>query len=186
MPKRDVSIARYFADLPNPRIDWTKKHSLTDIQVVALRTVIAGADSWEEVEAFGGAKSDWLKRFPALPNGIPSHGTFYRMFARLDPVAFGECVAGRMGAACEATGLRHIAVGGKAVRAAPGTRSAGAATWSVRGRPGHARANSGLVRLVAASVLKQNPEKGSIKAKRLRAAWDDGFRLQVLRGCADN
>jgi predicted transposase YbfD/YdcC len=51
---------------------------------------------------------------------------------------------------------------------------------------GHARANLGLVRRVAASLLKQNPDKGSIKAKRLRAGWDDDFRLQVLQGCAED
>jgi predicted transposase YbfD/YdcC len=119
MPVRDVSIARYFADLPDPRIDRTKKHLLGDILAIALCAVIAGADSWEEVEAFGQAKHDWLKRFLALPNGIPSHDTFYRVFARLDPRAFGECVAGWMAGVCEAVGLRHIAVDGKAVRSAP-------------------------------------------------------------------
>lgn len=119
MPKQDVSVARYLADLPDPRIDRTKKHSLGDILVIALCAVICGADSWEEVEAFGEAKADWLKRFLALPNGIPSHDTFNRVFARLDPQAFGECVGGWMAGVCEAVGLRHIAIDGKAVRSAP-------------------------------------------------------------------
>lgn len=119
MPTKDVSIARHFADLPDPRIDRTKKHSLGDILVIALCAVICGADSWEEVEAFGEAKEGWLKRHLPLPNGIPSHDTFYRVFARLDPEAFGKCVADWMGAACEAAGLRHVAIDGKAVRAAP-------------------------------------------------------------------
>lgn len=119
MPRRDVSIARYFAGLPDPRVDRTKKHQLGDILVIALCAVICGADSWEEVEAFGSAKEDWLGRFLALPNGIPSHDTFGRVFARLDPQAFGACVAEWMGAVCEAAGLRHIAVDGKAVRSAP-------------------------------------------------------------------
>jgi hypothetical protein len=114
-----MSIARYFADLPDPRIDWTRKQSHTDILVGALCAVIAGADSWEAVETFGQADRDWLKWFLALPNGIPSHGPFHREFARLDPVASGECVDGRVEAACEAAGLRQIAVGVKAVRAAP-------------------------------------------------------------------
>ena len=56
MPGQDVSIARHFADLPDPRVDRTKKHSLGDILVIALCAVISGADSWEEVEAFGVAK----------------------------------------------------------------------------------------------------------------------------------
>jgi predicted transposase YbfD/YdcC len=119
MPQQDVSIARYFADLPDPRIDRTKKHPLGDILVIALCAVLAGADSWEEVQAFGEAKADWLKRFLSLPNGIPSHDTFYRVFTRLDPQRFGACVGEWMGAACEAAGLKHIAIDGKAVRSAP-------------------------------------------------------------------
>ena len=56
MPQRDVSIAGYFADLPDPRIDRTRKHGLTDLLVIALCAVIAGADSWEEVEAIRGGQ----------------------------------------------------------------------------------------------------------------------------------
>jgi predicted transposase YbfD/YdcC len=119
MPTKDVSIARYFADLPDPRVDRTKKHALADILVIALCAVICGADSWEEVEAFGEAKEGWLKRFLRLPNGIPSHDTFNRVFARLDPRKFGACVADWLAGACEAAGLRHIAIDGKAVRSAP-------------------------------------------------------------------
>jgi predicted transposase YbfD/YdcC len=119
MPKQDVSIARYFADLPGPRVDRTKKHALVDILVIALCAVVCGADTWEEVEAFGEAKRDWLSRFLTLANGVPSHDTFGRVFARLDPNRFGECVAAWMGAVCQAAGLRHIAVDGKACRSAP-------------------------------------------------------------------
>jgi predicted transposase YbfD/YdcC len=119
MPQTDPSIARHFADLPDPRVDRTRKHALGDILVIALCATIAGADSWEEVERFGRAKHDWLRTFLALPNGIPSHDTFYRVFARLDPRRFGECIAAWMAAVCEAAGLRHIAIDGKAVRSAP-------------------------------------------------------------------
>jgi hypothetical protein len=60
-----------------------------------------------------------LTGFLALPPGIPSHDTFYRVFARLDPRAIGTCVADWMAGVCEAAGLRHIAIDGKAVRSAP-------------------------------------------------------------------
>lgn len=108
MPHSDVSFTRYFADLPDPRIDRTRKHKLIDILAIALCAVIAGADSWDEIERFGLARESWLKRFLELPHGIPSHDTFYRVFARIDPRKFGACVAEWMTAVCEATGLRHI------------------------------------------------------------------------------
>src|SRR6516225_11044079 len=108
-----IAFADYFADLPDPRLDRTKKHVLGDILVIAVCAVIAGADSFPEIETFGKAKESWLRRFLALPNGIPSHDTFNRVFARLDPRKFGACVAEWMGAVCQATGLRHIAIDGK-------------------------------------------------------------------------
>ena len=138
MPQTDPSIARHFADLPDPRVDRTRKHALGDILVIALCATLAGADSWEEVEAFGEAKEAWLKGFLALPNGIPSHDTFYRVFARLDPQAFGRCVAGWMAGVCEATGLRHVAIDGKAVRSAPRATFSGClhlvSAWAAEGR----------------------------------------------------
>jgi predicted transposase YbfD/YdcC len=113
-----LSAARFFADLPDPRIDRTKKHALSDILVITLCAAIAGAESWEAVAAFGKARHDWLKRFLPLANGIPSADTFGRVFAALDPKAFGRRVAEWLGGVCRATGLRHVAIDGKAVRAA--------------------------------------------------------------------
>jgi hypothetical protein len=134
MPNKDVPVAHHFASLPDPRIERTKKHSLADILVIALCGVIAGADSWQE-EAFGEAKAGWLKGFLALPSGIPSHDTFYRVFSRLDPGVFDKCLGKWMAGVCEVAGLRHVAIEEEAVWSAPVVRSAGASTWSVRGRP---------------------------------------------------
>src|SRR5262245_25704586 len=114
-----IAFADYFADLPDPRVDRTKKHLLGDIRVIAVAAVVAGADGFPQIETFGQAKHEWLKRFLALPNGIPSHDTFNRVFAALDRKAFAACFARWMAGLCEAVGLRAIAIDGKAVRAAP-------------------------------------------------------------------
>jgi predicted transposase YbfD/YdcC len=121
----DLSLVRHLAELPDPRLDRTKKHHLGDILVIALCATIAGADSWEEVQRFGEAKLGWLKGFLSLPHGIPSHDTFNRVFARIDPEAFGRCVASWLDGVCRATGLRHIAVDGKSARSAPRPTSTG-------------------------------------------------------------
>jgi predicted transposase YbfD/YdcC len=125
MPYPDLSIARAFADLPDPRVDRTKKHALGDILVIALCALICGADSWEEVEAFGHAKHDWLKRFLALPHGIPSHDTFNRVFAALDPQRFAACFCRWAAGLCAACGLRPVAIDGKAARRAPRPTASG-------------------------------------------------------------
>src|SRR5262245_63901214 len=118
-PPSEIRFARYFADLPDPRVERTRKHRLDDILVIALCAVICGADSFEEVERFGKAKQGWLRRFLALPNGIPSHDTFNRVFAAVDPRKFAECVASWLAAVCEVTGLLHVAVDGKSAKSAP-------------------------------------------------------------------
>jgi predicted transposase YbfD/YdcC len=87
----ETTISKHFATLPDPRIDRTKEHRLVDIITVALCAVLCGADNWVDIETFGQAKEGWLRTFLSLPNGIPSHDTFGRVFARLDPVAFQRC-----------------------------------------------------------------------------------------------
>jgi predicted transposase YbfD/YdcC len=111
-----LSVSDHFADLPDPRIDRTKLHPLGDILVIALCAVIGGAESWPDIEAFGHAKRDWLQRFLTLPNGIPSHDTFRRVFAALSPAKFAACFGSWMAALCDGCGLVPIAVDGKAAR----------------------------------------------------------------------
>ncbi|HKB38717.1 MAG TPA: ISAs1 family transposase [Gemmataceae bacterium] len=118
MPQSELSFTKYFADLPDPRVNRTKKHRLDDILGITLCAVICGADSFEEIERFGGARRDWLRTFLALPNGIPSHDAFNRVLAALDRKRFAECFGRWMAELCAATGLRPIAIDGKACRAA--------------------------------------------------------------------
>lgn len=77
-----------FNDMPEPCIDRTRKHKLIDIIAIATGAVVCGADNWVEVETFGLSCETWLRQFLELPNGIPSHDTFGRVFARLDAEAF--------------------------------------------------------------------------------------------------
>jgi predicted transposase YbfD/YdcC len=85
------SLLEHLAAIPDPRIDRTKRHQLIDILVIAVCAVICGADTWEEMEQFAQAKQEWFRRFLVLPNGIPSHDTFARVFARIKPGAFQRC-----------------------------------------------------------------------------------------------
>lgn len=85
---RTLAIRQYFADVDDPRVDRTKAHDLLDSSVIAICAVICGADGWVEVEEFGRSKHAWLTTLLALPNGIPSHDTFGRVFARIDPEQF--------------------------------------------------------------------------------------------------
>jgi predicted transposase YbfD/YdcC len=80
-----------FATLEDPRVERTKLHQLLDIITIAICAVICGADDWSEIELFGHAKEAFFKSFLPLPNGIPSHDTFGRVFARINPEQFQRC-----------------------------------------------------------------------------------------------
>lgn len=125
MSQPRLALVDAFADLPDPRVDRTKKHLLSDILVIAVCAVVAGADSFEEIERFGRAKHDWLRRFLPLPNGIPSHDTINRVFAALDRTAFAARFSRWAAGLCAAAGLRPVSIDGKAVRAAAGDTFSG-------------------------------------------------------------
>src|SRR5579885_3621171 len=115
-PQTKLSLVDHFADLPDPRREHCKLHLLQDILAIALCAVICGANTWHQVELFGLAKKDWFSRFLRLPNGIPSHDTFRRVFCLLHPRVFEGCFISWMNAACDATGLQRIHLDGKTLR----------------------------------------------------------------------
>lgn len=89
MPKKPVeAIEEHFSIVTDPRIDRRKEHKLIDIIVIAICAVICGAEGWTDIENFGNSKLPWLKTFLELPNGIPSHDTFGRVFSMLDAQQF--------------------------------------------------------------------------------------------------
>src|SRR5947207_13549672 len=89
--QRPLDLETYFAAVQDPRIERTKLHKLLDIIIIAICGVICGAEGWAEIEEFGKEKEEWLKTILELPNGISSHDTFGRVFARIDPVQFEAC-----------------------------------------------------------------------------------------------
>lgn len=86
-----ASLKAHFADLPDPRMANKCSHNLLDIVIIAICATVTGADDWQEIETFAKSKHKWLQQWLELPNGIPSHDTFERVFRRLDPNAFEAC-----------------------------------------------------------------------------------------------
>ena len=114
----DLSIPRYFKKLKDPRRRHRRLHHLQDILVIALCAVIAGAQDWQQVATFGRKRRAWLQRFLELPNGIPSHDTFNRVFAALDPKRFLECFLRWTQSLRTAVSGEIVALDGKALRRA--------------------------------------------------------------------
>jgi predicted transposase YbfD/YdcC len=125
MSRPKVAIADAFADLPDPRVDRTKKHRLSDVLAIAVCAVVCGADSFEQIERFGEAKKERLDGLLGLANGIPSHDTFDRAFAALDRTAFAAGFSRWAAGLCAARGPRPVSIDGEAVRAAAGDAFSG-------------------------------------------------------------
>ena len=106
----------HFAGLTDPRVERTRVHRLGDLVTIALCAVLCGADDWVAVETFGHAKEAWLRTFLTLPGGIPSHDTFGRVFARLDPTEFQQCFVAWVQAVLGDAPGQVVAVDGKTLR----------------------------------------------------------------------
>ena len=110
------SLVEHFAELEDPRIERSKLHQLSDILVITVCAVICGADNWVEVEEFGRAREEWLARMLGLPNGIPSHDTFGRVYALLDAGQVEVCFLNWVQELHQLTQGQLLAIDGKTVR----------------------------------------------------------------------
>ena len=110
------TVATQFTDLADPRVVGRSGHKLIDILVIGICTVICGGDDYPSMEEFGKAKEGWFRTFLELPNGIPSHDTFWRVFSALDPEQFQHCFLRWMNGVSSTTGGEIIALDGKQLR----------------------------------------------------------------------
>ena len=113
----NASIVEHFQTLEDPRIERTKKHLLVDILIIAVCTLLTGGEGFRDMELFGKSKRQWLQTFLALPHGIPSHDTFGRVFARLNPTRVQECFLSWTRAVAALTQGTLVSLDGKTVRA---------------------------------------------------------------------
>jgi predicted transposase YbfD/YdcC len=116
MAQPHFTIKKHFRRLKDPRRAHRRRHLLMDIIVIAICAVLCNCNDWQQVATFGRERHDWLKRFLELPNGIPSHDTFERVFDRLHPEAFQACFREWMQALSEALPIQQVAIDGKSLR----------------------------------------------------------------------
>ena len=109
------SIENHFSNITDPR-DLNKRHKFIDIITIAICAVVCGANSWEYIQVFGQSKLDWFKDFLQLPHGVPSHDTFGRVFAQIDPGEFQQSFMSWVQAICQLSHGQVIAVDGKTLR----------------------------------------------------------------------
>jgi len=113
---------KYFAALTDPRVERNREHLLEEILLIAIAAVLSGAESWNDIADYGADKLDWLKSFLLLPSGIPSHDTFNRVFAALDPEEMEKGFADWVSSIAKLTAGEVVAIDGKTLC---GTRETG-------------------------------------------------------------
>ena len=110
------TIEQHFSEIEDPRVERTKRHLLIDLITLTLCAVIGGAETWEDIELYGNCKYKWFKKFLKLPNGIPSHDTFNRVFARIDPGQFQKCFLNWVKSISSLVEGEIVAIDGKTLR----------------------------------------------------------------------
>lgn len=116
--KTNNKLRSIFNAIDDPRRDITKLHNLNDILLIGIISVICGAETWENVEGYARAKIDFLRSFLDLPNGIPSHDTFNRVFSAIDSEQFETCFIEWVSSLAEMAPGQVIAIDGKTIRGA--------------------------------------------------------------------
>ena len=110
------NLSTHLQGLKDPRLNRKKRHELVDILVISICGVICGAEGWTDIADFGRAKAEWLKTFLKLPNGIPSHDTFGRVFSLLDAGQVQACFAAWVSDLARLYPGEVVALDGKTVR----------------------------------------------------------------------
>src|SRR4051812_2266066 len=113
-----TSLMAHLAPMADPRVERRSDHDLIDILVIAVCTLLCGGETFNDMEDFGEAKFDWFKTFLTLRSGIPSHDTFNRVFAAMDPKEFLDCFLRWTQSLRQAVSQEVVAVDGKALRRA--------------------------------------------------------------------
>jgi predicted transposase YbfD/YdcC len=116
MNQDDLTISAHFSNIDDPR-KYNIRHNLIDIITIAICAIICGAENWVDVEQYGKSKYDWLKQFLHLPNAIPSHDTFGRVFSLLDPKQFNEAFTCWWQSIQTLVYKKQVAIDGKTLRA---------------------------------------------------------------------
>ena len=168
-PVGTQGLLEHFASLEDPRVDRTKLHPLLSIVAISVCGVIAGAQSWNDVEEFGQASEDFFADFLDLPEGIPSHDTFNRVFASINPLQFKECFLGWTRSVARVLPTQVIAMDGKVLR---GSRD----SWAGREPIHMVSAWASENRLVLASV-KVDEKSNEI------SALPELLRSLAIAGC---
>ena len=113
MDRPELTLVAHFNSIPDYRENHNKQHILVEIIVMAVCCTICGANGFSEIAVIANEKKAWFQTFLTLPAGIPSHDTFNRVLARLNPKAIQRCFTTWVQATFPHIDPQQIAIDGK-------------------------------------------------------------------------
>jgi predicted transposase YbfD/YdcC len=112
-----MNILDFANSIPDFRQELKVQHQACDIVFITVAAVICGAQDWEDIEYFGHCKESFFRQHLLLLNGIPSHDTFNRFFANLNPKVLEEEFRSWVKTICNEES-KLISIDGKTIRGA--------------------------------------------------------------------
>ena len=116
--KNTDKLRTIFGQIPDFRRSHRQLYDLESILLIGIVSVISGAETWNEMEDYARSKEDFLRTFLDLPNGIPSHDTFNRVFSNIDPVLFEKCFTEWVSGLAQLRPREVVSIDGKTIRGA--------------------------------------------------------------------
>jgi predicted transposase YbfD/YdcC len=113
MDRPELTLVTHFSSIPDYRENHNKQHILVEILVMAVCGAICGANAFTEITVIANAKKEWFQTFLTLPAGVPSHDTFNRVLARINPKAIQHCFISWVQATFPQLDSQQIALDGK-------------------------------------------------------------------------
>lgn len=111
-----TDLRALFDEIPDPRVQRTRRHRLTDVLSLVLLGTVVGCRGWDAIEEYCEAHEEELREILALPGGIPSADTLRRVMGAVDPTALGRVLTAWTDALCETFAGKQIAIDGKSIR----------------------------------------------------------------------
>jgi predicted transposase YbfD/YdcC len=111
-----LRLQDHFATIADPRSGPAQRYELIEILMIAVCAMLCGAEGFTDIALWGRLQQDWLKTWLLLPNGIPSHDTFNRVFGLIQPSEFAACFQSWTQALRQTVAGELIAIDGKTLR----------------------------------------------------------------------
>ena len=118
MESLTLTLIEHLTLIEESRSDINRKHDLVDVMFLVISAIMAGAEGWRDIETYGDAKADWLRRYRPFTHGIPRRHTIARILRGIVAESLLAALLGWVNAHRKQHGKPIIAIDGKVLRGA--------------------------------------------------------------------